>query len=337
MNILKIATLFYSLIILLSLASCSNDFQLTEGEVNIPVVYGFLTPEDEFTYIRVEKAFIDEKISGNELALDPNNLYYNNISVSISNASNPDKLPVLLSRIDGNEEGIVREEGAFASAPNYLYKVATSVLNLIPGDEYTITIKDENDNLLTEATTYCLAPYISESLTTPSMNNDLSFSAIGNTSFRWITDRNAALHNLQIVFYYDEIKNGNNEEKQAVWNLGRNILSDDNRVTFSIRGNEFYTFMANNLDKDPSIRRFFDRATINITSGGLEIREYLTVANANLGITSSGEIPTYSNLTNGALGIFSSRTKFTREDIRLSRPTLDSLRNGSVTKELNFQ
>lgn len=322
---------------ILSLFSCSNDFQLTEGEVNIPVVYGFLTPESEFTYIRVEKAFIDESVSGTVLAADPDNLYYNDITVSISHVSNPDKLPVSLVRIDGNLEGLVREEGIFANAPNYLYKVATADLNLIPGDEYKITIRDGSDNILTEASTFCLTPYNDESLTTPSMNSDLSFNPIGTTSFRWLTDRNAAMHNLQIVFFYDEIREGVSAKKELIWNLGRNIVSDDNRAAYSIRGNEFYSFMANSLDKDPSVRRFFDRATINITSGGREVREYLTVANANLGITSSGEIPTYSNLSNGALGIFSSRTHFTRENIRLARLTLDSLRNGSVTKELNFQ
>lgn len=328
---------FCFFIALLSFFSCSNDFQLTEGDVNIPVVYGFLTPESEFTYVRVEKAFVDENIPGTELAADPQNLYYEDILVTITHVNNPNKLPVSLTRIDGNLEGLVRDQGIFANTPNYLYKVATADLNLIPGDEYKITIRDASDNVMTEATTYCLSPYIEESLTTPSMNSDLSFTTTTSTSFRWITDPNAALHNLEIIFYYDEIKEGVSSKEELVWNLGRNIVSDDNRVSFSIRGNEFYSFLANSLEKDPSIRRFFDRATINITSGGREIREYLTVANANLGITSSGEIPTYSNLSNGALGVFSSRIQFTRENIRLARLTLDSLRNGSVTKELNFQ
>ncbi len=325
--------------IIFFIPSCSNDFQLTEGAVNIPVVYGFLTPEDEYTYIRVEKAFIDENVSGRELALDPTNFYYENITVTISNKTNPDKLSpeVQLERVDGNLIGLVREEGAFANTPNYLYRTRTSLLNLNPGDEYKVTIRDDKDNVMTEATTFCLTPYIPESMTTPSMNNDLSFTTIGTTNFRWINDRNAKLHNLQLIFYFDEIKNNQVNRRELIWNLGRNIVSDDNRAGFSIRGNEFYSFMASSLEKDPTIRRFFDKATIKLTSGGQEIQEFLTVANANLGITSSGEIPTFSNFSNQALGIFSSRTRYVREDVRLARMTLDSLRNGSVTKELNFQ
>ena len=53
------------------LASCSNDFELTEGTVDLPVVYGTISVGDSATYIRVEKAFVDEQTSAVQLAKDP--------------------------------------------------------------------------------------------------------------------------------------------------------------------------------------------------------------------------------------------------------------------------
>lgn len=101
--------------------SCSNDFELTEGAVDTPIVYGMISVGDTATYIRVERAFVDENTSALVLSKDPAQLYYNDITVKIRHIKT--SKDYTLKRVDGNLEGYQRDAGAFADAPNYLYKI----------------------------------------------------------------------------------------------------------------------------------------------------------------------------------------------------------------------
>ena len=92
--------------------SCSNDFELTEIGPDVPVVYGIISAQDTATYIRVEKAYIDENIGGDILARDPANLYFEDINVKIRHIATGKEYN--LNKVDGNLEGYKREEGAFS-------------------------------------------------------------------------------------------------------------------------------------------------------------------------------------------------------------------------------
>ena len=122
-------------------------------------------------------------------------------------------------------------------------------------------------------------------------------------------------------------------DKSVTWKVAENL----EKTEYTFKGRAFYEFMQGAFEKDPAVKRYFQSASLTIVSGGQAIKDYISIGQANLGITSSGEIPRYSNLSNGALGLFSSKTTFTRPDIGLANVTLDSLRNGVVTKSLNFQ
>ena len=61
-----------------------------------------------------------------------------------------------------------------------------------------------------------------------------------------------------------------------------------------------------------------------------------TVGIANLGITGSQTIPTYTNITDG-LGIFTSRSKTVKKGLPLNDQTLEVLKSGDLTKKLNFR
>ena len=77
-------------------------------------------------------------------------------------------------------------------------------------------------------------------------------------------------------------------------------------------------------------------AEFELVSGNSDVADYIRVGQANLGITSSGEIPTFTNV-NGGLGIFGSRSVDKRVGIPFRQSTLDSLVGSVITKDLNFQ
>ena len=101
-------------------------------------------------------------------------------------------------------------------------------------------------------------------------------------------------------------------------------------------GEEFFTILAANIQSDPSLSRFMLGMDLKVTTGSQEIVDFLTVAQANLGITSSGEIPNYTNLSRGR-GIFASRSHFILEGLQLGNTGLDNLKNSSLTASLNFK
>jgi hypothetical protein len=174
--VLILLTLVFHIVI----SSCSNDFELTEPETEIPVVYGMLSPSDTAIYIRVERAFIDSKTSALTLAKDISKLYFNDISVRLQQVTTGKEFA--LQRVDGNSEGYKRSQGAFADAPNYLYKIRKSDITLIPGQQYKIKIIKNDGVVLSEATTTLLNPLKNEDVTSPNASALLSFQ--NNIDFR---------------------------------------------------------------------------------------------------------------------------------------------------------
>jgi len=126
--------------------------------------------------------------------------------------------------------------------------------------------------------------------------------------------------------------NGEIEEKLLKWNVLNN--SEDSKL--EVDGAAFFSFLRGALEDDSSIRRFIGPAKFELVSGNSALADYIRVGQANLGITSSGEIPIFSNISDG-LGLFGSKYVDLREDIPYTQVTLDSLIGGSITKDLNFQ
>ena len=312
---------------LIFVTACDNDFDLIEGDVNVPIVYGLLSAQDTAHYIRVEKAFVDENISGTALAQDPNNLYYDDVEVQLTHVSSGQVFT--LEKVDGNLEGYPRDSGAFAQAPNTLYKIRNSEINLIEEEEYQLTINIPGEEAIT-ATTTIIEPTFPSS--PGSEAAEIAFFEDKSISFTWTPGNLAFLTSCKLNLSLIEQVGTETEIKELEWNIFNN---EDNR-TFRLESNAFFTFLSNNLEVDPQVKRIFLNVDIYYYGGGIEIQDYLTVSNANLGITSSGDVPVYSNLSRGR-GIFSSRSTTIIENIQLTRDTEELLKTSPLTADLNFQ
>ena len=102
-------------------------------------------------------------------------------------------------------------------------------------------------------------------------------------------------------------------------------------------GIAFYEHMSAELVADPSVHRFLTGVDLFVRSGGQELFEFRKVIAANSGITSiGGDIPQYTNISEG-LGILTSSNTTQSLDFNLFPDSLDSLRFGFLTEDLNFQ
>ena len=310
--------------------SCSNDFVLTEGNVELPVVYGLISSSSDVNYIRVERTFIDEQTSAFVLAKDSSKLYFPNLSVRLKNLATNQE--ITLKRVDGNKEGLQRSPGVFATAPNYLYKFTSQDMIIQGNVQYKLTLIKDDGSILAEATTTAITKYTVDDVSAPPASGLVAFQYNTDFKVRWFGDVNALIHDVNFIMNIKEDSSGTVKNKTLVWPMVRNT----DKFELNIRGRGFYEFMSSNLTANTRIKRSFNDLSIQIISGSKEVRDYISIGQANLGITSSGEIPTYSNISNDGLGIFGSRTDIIRKNLILTPPTLDSLRNGFITKNLNF-
>jgi len=248
-----------------------------------------------------------------------------------------------LQRVDGNLEGYVREEGIFADAPNYLYKVRQENINLIGGRSYRLIINRGDDLPAITGDTRVVSDLI---LRSPNIDNspNIAIEYDRPLSFRWEFNKtDAVFFDVLLHFNYKEASQTTPAtfvDKSLQWVVEKNIpvrtnngISSD-QLSYNDRdGIEFYRYLAANLDNGR--QKIFQSISIEILGGGQELFDYINIGQVNTGITSSQEIPSFTNMSEG-LGVFSSRNSVFVEGFALTAMALDSLQNGIFTKDLNF-
>ncbi len=318
----------YILFVLLVLfvLSCDNELDLIAENREVPVVYGLIDQTDTAQYIRVERIFVDKDIPPAEIAQNPDSLYYEDITVKLITQ---DDQEYILERVDGNSEGLERETGAFATSPNYLYKVLTSDLPLVENEEIRLRIEGIfEDTVVTSTTTIVEAPF----LASPQNGDLISFIPNRSINIGWNPRENSVIYTALIHMNISEFVGTDETEKRLTWLL----VSDTDKRILENDGSDFYLFLVDQLEENSSITRKMNSLEFELISGNQEIAEYIRVGQANLGITSSGEIPVLSNIDNG-LGVFGATHTHLRIGLQLSQISRDSLFNSILTRDLNFE
>lgn len=325
---------FVIVLALLTCVACSTDFDLEGNFESLPVIYAFINKQDTAHYIRVERTFLTGGADATQLAMDPNNLYFPSAKVELEKVGTTQKFS--LTRVDGNQEGYIREEGPFAKAPNYLYKIKANQLNLKGGETLRVIVTPGEGLGTATAETSVLTDL--QSLDRPASPVTM-VDYNRSITFAWNAPLTARLFDLRLRIHYRESTSSSTfVNKTLEWPVVKDLEREDQeiRVAYTITGEQFYKFLAANIDGTASRRRVFDGFDVLVTAGGQEMADFVRISRANLGITSSQVTPKYSNVT-GGVGVFSSRNTLLRTALQLSGPSSDSLRLGKYTKNLGFQ
>ena len=319
------------LAIIVVLSGCDNTLEVTAPWKDIPIVHGILSPNDTAHYVRIEKAFLDPNQSALEIARIPDSIYYPALEVTLVNVSNGEEYPML--QVDATNEGYPREDGVFAEAPNYLYKVADQFFVPQARQTYRLEIvRSERLPLITADAEVVARPLINR----PLEGQLIRFVYNAPYKVLWQEANNAAFYDIKFVIHYEETPPGEPGVYNPVsldWKLGQYVSLN----TIEFDGIQFYQYMAAELEANPSIFRRFVGIDVEVNAGGPELYEFRTIQQANTGVTSiGGDIPTYSNLSEG-FGIFTSSNADINLDYQLHPESLDSLKFGYLTEDLNFQ
>lgn len=327
--------LFCSFIVLIFCA-CNDDLDLLGPRTEKALVYGALDKSQDFQFIRLERMFADPNVTPIKLAQDPNNLYFDKATVTLSTENWSDTL----ERIDATTLGFPRQEGVFANTPNYIYYIPTSKVPMNPGQVYNLSIIAK-DSVFTSSTTLIEGVQVF----TPDLTRPLSIipikSSVNPTFYLEPISNNAKaipkLVTIILTLNYQEKDpaNGNDFVKKTYdFILARNQSLAGNEISYN--PNDFYQALKDDLPQKEGIVRIANSFTISIIGGGKEFVDYNTTISANSGITSTADYPTFSNIKNG-LGIFTSRSVQEFKDLTLSVNTLDSLSKSQYTKQLGFK
>ncbi len=316
--------------------ACDNDFDLIDNWIEIPVVYGLLDKADTAHYVRVEKAFLDPETDAFQIAQIPDSIYYQNVSLELEEVTPGGTTNTYaLDLVDGALEGYPRDEGIFAQNPNYLYKTK---IPLNSENTYRIAINNDDTGNSIKAST----PIIEDItiFTPPAPTVSTTFRLWNNLlpiRFSWSKDINASIFDLVVTINYLE-KDGNGvvTPKSILWTVAKNLeVLDDNSVSVEdVPYETMLQIMANNIPADGKCRQFID-LDIEVVAGGEELRRYLEVNSANIGITGSIPLNTYSNIPEGR-GIFSTRTSERIEGIQITGELIDIMEEGETLAGRNF-
>jgi len=257
----------------------------------ITIAYGLLDENEKDNFIRIQKAFLDEKTNAFTIAGIADSLYHKDLqSVELleinDNGNNVRTIP--LQRVlagDFQMEKELNEDDIFANKPYYLYHT-DSVLNNI----YTYQLKIETGagNTVT-ATTPLIGDF---EVRNPMRRSEVNLVS-RNPFVRWSIADNATLYGLRLIFYYSEIKS--NEpvvNKILTWNLINSSLvpKDRSLITydFDIKaddlntiGNEyrnsFFKHLADNIEPESFVNRIIDSVQYEFSFGSEDILKYWLV------------------------------------------------------------
>lgn len=331
------------------LAGCKNEVEVAAPWKETIVIYGLLDPAAPVNYLRIQKAFLDPDGNAFQFTGNTDSIYPNDLKVVLYERKNgvlQDSIfPV---RVDGLSEGLPKDSGLFAHAPNYLYKITKPIkdskLSPNPEDyEYELVVSNPKTGLICNSKAYTtgylepLAPVTSSLNNLTILDKSNSFMVV---SYR--EGRKVKAYDMLLRFWYKETALRNPADtvvKSVNWFIFKNRLTDPSLRGYeqklsSVPGNIFYELLNASIPSDTALIRKALYCDLEFYGAGEDLYTYIQVNQPSIGIIQKK--PEYTNINNG-LGIFSSRYITSIKKIPLSADMRNTLRTSDYLKGRNFQ
>ncbi|MCD6068126.1 MAG: hypothetical protein K0S33_2952 [Bacteroidetes bacterium] len=349
--------------VLLVSNSCKNDLDSLAPYVESVAVYGLIDPNDSVNYIRVNRVFLGQG-NANEIAqiqdsvyFKPNEAsvivekYWNNIKKQTYVFSETYEVPLQPGTFNTNQL-IYKSTQKFksdSSGKYFEYKLIVKVSET--GKEFTATTKlIEGVTPANSGSALCNAGIQNCFFTQGSYGITTVSNASSNMKF--LSPVNAAICGFKMRLYYTtEYLNGTRENKYFDFVQGNQVTSStggDEVMDFSFKGLQWYTAVGSGIQNEPNFKEHqADSMGFIFNFGGNEYNLYRTIN--NISGSFGQEKPIYTNISNGGVGVFSSRTKITvikkmfnytgggSQVNVITQPTVQNLMNSTMTCHLHFR
>lgn len=307
--------------------SCSNELKINADWKETIIIYGLLDPLDTVQYIKIEKAYLDDKNSAlvtaqisDSLDLDP--------ATVILRPTNDTNAKIILTKV----WNIQKSPGIFASDKNPLYRTSYPIS---PDREYEISATSLKSGQRVWARTRTMAP---ASIVSPVKSNLVTFS-IGteNISFEWLPKANSFTYDVQMEVVLDEFTEADTNIKTSKtirWNVLTNFKVDPGvQAIARVPRLAFLQFLSATLNADSAIFRRVKYVNFLYYGGNQTLADYISVNQPSIGIVQ--KTAEYTNI-NGGYGIFASRCFQPVREVKISASSVKILQTNTETKNLNF-
>ena len=337
MKIFRLLSFFY----LLALLGCDNDLNLITDYEDIPVVYGLLSVDDPVHYVRVERAYLDPETSALDLALIPDSIYYSeDVTVRLQKVSTGELFE--MDRVNGEDIGLPRDPGIFASSPNILYALDAEDIELEGGDQVKLII-DRPGLAEASAQTTMVRPFakgVNSPPSTTSGSQGLFIFPDETSTWSFQVNQTARVYDVSLLITVETSRNGTvtsvDEVEWVIENSYRPDDSDQTVALITVENNGFYNALAAALDAENGVSRRVTGLEYVVTGAGTALNSFLNITAANTGITSAQERPRFTNVEGGE-GVFSSIYRFElSNNLFLSSGTVNALGENELTGPLGF-
>ncbi len=339
---------------LLSMASCSEDFEVAAPYKNITVGYGLINMVDTAHYIRIQKAFLDENKSALDMAKEDDSSFFNNLEVRMkeidpsvpATSANSIKSNVLLDKVDLRNEGYPKNPGTFFQDKNWAYKYKHT---LSPNYRYRLVINNKTTGEIDSAETEVLASD-SVSFTTTNFGEAafrMQFASASPTSKSFelrglrTPETFAILEGMLRVNWVDKtVATGAQKDTFAYlqfYSGGPDGNAVPNKIVIGYQ--DLQSRLYNAMGPAPDgVERYMDSVDFYLWAGTGVFANYLQYSLSQGGLTGDQIKPVYTNFSGANVrGLFTSRAMVKKLNIEIDQISIDSLKFSKITEKLNVR
>ena len=321
---MKLISLIYIVFIVAIFNSCKNDLDALAPYKESIAVYGLIDPADSVNYIRVNRVFLGSG-SAVDVAQIQDSVYFKPGEATVTvekywNGTLKQKYVFsetyekpLQPGVFNTNQLIYKSTQKFKADSlgryfEYILKVGNIKTSIVFESEKIKLIKDLTANPSSSMCTAtlglnCFFNQSNISILTPSN---------AKTKIMFYTPINCASTSFKLSMHYRNLFLDNTEEKTFYefdrGNLNAAASNGGELMDFTFPGVNFYSSLANGIpDRSNLKERVIDSMTFHFYFAGNEYKLYQEINNTSGSF--GQEKPIYTNMKNGAVGVFSTRTK----------------------------
>jgi hypothetical protein len=323
---------------------CDNELDVAADWKEVAIVYGALNPNQTKNYVRIQRAFLDEKQGAFSFVNNQDSLYFDTLNVSVDEFANGAYTRTFnLIKVNGNDMGIIKDTGVFFSDENILYQLDGEIKASMFATDYEYRLNIKNPITGYECTA-----------TTSSVGQAEVYSPInetGGTIYITASDEHfvivkfqegkfAKAYRVDMDIRLEEFKLDNPSEvvtKTIKWPLvglgNTKGLSGFKNAEYQISSSGFFSALSQNLEVDPTVGRRLVNFDFNFYGISDDFNTFLSVSEPSISIVQKK--PEFTNIENG-LGIFASRNIRQYKDRNFNSVVVSALKQSELTKDLGF-
>jgi hypothetical protein len=329
MSLLKSLFVRIVLGITLFFQGCANDIDINANWKEVMVVYGLLNPTDSVHYLKINKAFLNEKTNALEAASVSDSLFFEDLEVRVVRQEDQTVYPCEA------DNSIQKDSGIFANDRNTLWTFRAKISQF---NTYRLEILRKSSGKKIEASTLiCGQPAVFAPIADTFSTLNLQLE---NIPVIYNSGLNTAAYDIRMDFIYDEFSvsdTSKKSQKTITWRLitdqRTNNYGGNVRLTNIIPRTAFFQFIASQIKVDATLRRRAKYVAFTFYGGAPQLVDYISVSEPSIGIVQKQA--EYSNIT-GALGIFSSRHIYRIPKVKFDQNSLLLLIGRPEIRPLNF-